>query len=51
MSKAIVGIVAKHRKTDSIRTNSLIRDEMKQVIFDNGAIVIGILSPNQDKKR
>jgi len=48
MSKAIIGIVAKHRKTDSIRTDSLIRDEMKQVIFDNGGIAIGILSPNEE---
>jgi len=48
MDKAIIGIVAKHKKTDSIRTDSLIRDEMKQAIFDNGGIAIGILSPNEE---
>lgn len=48
MNKVIIGIVAKHKKTECIRTDSLIRDEMKQVIFDNGAIAIGILSPNEE---
>ena len=48
MSKVIIGIVAKHKKTECIRTDSLIRDEMKQVIFDNGGIAIGILSPNEE---
>ncbi len=48
MNKVIIGIVAKHKKTNNIRTNSLIRDEMKQAIFDNGAIAIGILSPNEE---
>lgn len=48
MSKAVIGIVAKHKKTDCIRTNSLIRDEIKQAIFDNGGIAIGILSPNEE---
>lgn len=28
MNKVIIGIVAKHKKTNNIRTNSLIRDEM-----------------------
>lgn len=48
MKKVIIGIVAKHTKTDKIRTDSLIRDEVKQAIFDNGAIAIGILSPNEE---
>jgi len=46
MSKVVIGIVGKHIKDDKIRTNTLIRDEVKQAIFDNGAIGIGILSPN-----
>lgn len=48
MSKSIIGIVGKHIKDNSIRTNTLIRDEVKQAIFDNGAIGIGILSPNDE---
>lgn len=48
MNKVIIGIVAKHKKTECIRTDSLIRDEMKQAIFDNGGIAIGILSPNAE---
>lgn len=48
MKKPVIGLVAKHRKTDSIRTNSLIRDEYKQAIFDNGGVAIGILAPNEE---
>lgn len=48
MKKIVIGIVAKHKKDNNIRTDSLIRDEMKQAIFDNGAIAIGILSPNEE---
>ena len=48
MSKVIIGIVGKHIKDDKVRTNTLIRDEVKQAIFDNGAIGIGILSPNNE---
>ena len=47
MKKVIIGIVGKHIKSDKIRTNTLIRDEVKQAIFDNGGIAIGILSPNE----
>lgn len=46
LKKVIIGIVAKHKKEDVIRTESLIRDEIKQAIFDNGGIAVGILSPN-----
>ena len=46
MSKVIIGIVTKHKKNNDTRTNGLIRDEVKQTIFDNGAIAIAILSPN-----
>ncbi len=48
MSKVIIGIVGKHIKDDKIRTNTLIRDEIKQAVFDNGAIGIGIISPNDE---
>ena len=48
MSQVIIGIVAKHRNDEQKRTDSLIRDEIKQAIFDNGGIAIGILSPNDD---
>lgn len=47
MSKVIIGIVGKHIKSEVGRTNTIIRDEVKQAIFDNGAIAIGILSPNE----
>lgn len=47
MNKTIIGIVAKHDiNSEKIRTDSLIRDEVKQAVFDNDAIAIGILSPN-----
>lgn len=48
MKKVVIGIVAKHKKEDVIRTDALIRDEVKQAIFDNGGIAIGILSPNEE---
>ena len=46
MNKVIIGIVGKHINSAKVRTDTLIRDEVKQAIFDNGAIAIGILSPN-----
>ena len=46
--KVIVGIVTKHTNINQSRINSLIRDEVKQAIFDNGGIAIGILSPNDE---
>ena len=48
MSKVVIGIVGKHIKDEKIRTDTLIRDEVKQAVFDNGAIGIGILSPNDE---
>ncbi len=48
MSKVVIGIVGKHIQSDKARTDTLIRDEIKQAIFDNGAISIGILSPNEE---
>lgn len=49
MDKPIIGIVCKHRKSDmnSLRSDSRIRDEIKQAIFDNGGIAIGIILPNE----
>ena len=49
MGKAIIGIVSKHFYKDSIRPNMYIRDEMKQAVFDNGAIALGILLPKDEK--
>lgn len=45
---AVIGVVCKHRKEEGIRTSTRINDEVKQAVFDNGAIAIGILSPNSD---
>ena len=47
-TKVIIGIVAKHRNVEQAKTDSLLRDEVKQAIFDNGGIAIGILSPNDN---
>lgn len=49
MGKAIIGIVAKYRDgaEKEKRADSRIRDEVKQAVFDNGAIAIGIISPNE----
>lgn len=42
----VIGIVSKHpRSNQTSRPCSLIQDEVKQAIFDNGAIAIGILPP------
>ena len=46
--KIIIGIVGKHTKIIKKRTNTYIRYEIKQAIFDNGGIAIGILSPNEE---
>ncbi len=43
MKKTIIGIVAKHRDVNKLRTDTTIRDEIKDSIFYNGAIAIGIL--------
>ena len=49
MDKVIIGIVSKHYNKDSIRPNMYIRDEIKQAVFDNGAVAIGILLPKAEK--
>ena len=44
--KPIIGIVSKHLLKNETRPNMFIKDEIKQAIFDNGGIAIGILLPN-----
>lgn len=50
MSKVIIGIVAKYVDGDGERkrVGSRIRNEVKQAVFDNGGIAIGIISPNKE---
>ena len=50
MSKVIVGIVAKYRDgyENQKIVDSRIRNEIKQAVFDNGGIAIGIISPNNE---
>lgn len=45
----IIGIVSKHFLKDEIGPNMFIRDEIKQAIFDNGGIAIGIILPKDEK--
>lgn len=48
-NKPIIGIVSKHyAKYKNDRTDTFIRDELKQAIFDNDGVAIGIL-PTEDK--
>ena len=47
--KTIIGIVPKHFLKDEIGPNMFIRDEIKQAIFDNGGIAIGIILPKDEK--
>lgn len=47
--KPIIGIVSKHYATyKSSRTDTFIRDEVKQAIFDNGGVAIGILPTEKE---
>lgn len=48
MNKPIIGIVSKHFLKNGTRPNMYIRDEVKQALFDNGAIAIGILLPKDE---
>lgn len=49
MNKPIIGIVSKHYATYKInKIDTFIRDEVKQAVFDNGGIAIGIL-PTENK--
>ena len=49
MKKPVIGIVLKHYLKDCIRPDMDVRDEIKQVLFDNGAVAIGILLPKDEK--
>lgn len=48
--KPIIGIVLKHYFSKEARPNMVIRDEVKQAIFDNGGIAIGITLPKDENK-
>ena len=51
MEKVIIGIVSKHYASyKNDRTDTYIRDEVKQAIFDNGAVAIGILPTDREIK-
>lgn len=43
MNRPIIGLVAKHKDIDKKRTLTYICDEMKDAIFSNGGIAIGII--------
>lgn len=47
--KPIIGIVLKHFLKEEVRTNMFVRDEIKQSIFDNGGIAIGIILPKDER--
>jgi len=48
MNKPIIGIVARHYKKNSVRPNCYIRDEVKDAIFQNGGLAIGIVAPTTE---
>lgn len=49
MKKPIIGIVSKHYKTyEKNNIDTYIRDDLKQAIFDNGGIAIGILPTEEN---
>lgn len=48
MNKPIIGIISKHTSEEKLRPNMYIKDEVKQAIFDNGGIAIGILLPKDE---
>lgn len=48
MNKVIIGIVAKHRNIEGNRLLTTISDEVKNAVFENGGIAIGIL-PTQNQ--
>lgn len=47
MSKPVIGLIAKHDDISKKRTESVLRDEMKDAVFHNGGIAIGIVSPKR----
>ena len=48
-NKPIIGVVLKHFLKDELRPNMFVRDEIKQAIFDNNGIAIGIILPKDEK--
>lgn len=46
--KPIIGIVVKHSVQKEKRSNMYIRDEIKQAVFDNGGVAIGIILPKDE---
>lgn len=49
MNKPIIGIVSKHYATyKNNKIDTFVRDEVKQAIFDNGGIAIGILPTEKE---
>lgn len=46
--KPIIGIVTKHYLKNDIRPDMYIRDEVRQVIYDNDGIAIGITLPKDE---
>ncbi len=49
MNKPIIGIVSKHYATYKLnKIDTFTRDEVKQAIFDNGGVAIGILPVEAD---
>ena len=47
-NKPIIVIVTKHYLKNNIRPDMYIRDEVKQAVYDNGAIAIGITLPKDE---
>lgn len=47
--KLIIGIVSKHFTKEETRPNMYIRNEVKQAIFDNESLAIGIVLPKNEK--
>ncbi len=43
----VIGIVSKHYNTDALRTDTVIRDEIKDALIQNGALPIGLLPPSK----
>ncbi len=48
-NKPIIGVILKHLVKQEKRNNMYLRDEVKQAIFDNNGIAIGIVLPKDEK--
>lgn len=51
MDKPLIGIVTKHFLKNTRRADMYVRDEVKQALFDNGAVAIGILLPKDEIRK